>query len=64
MENKRQAVASSFDHLLGPKDSTSSSSTSNGIFESIFPYPSKVPDGRDSGNYGKSWWQREICESR
>ncbi|KAJ6432580.1 hypothetical protein OIU84_019756 [Salix udensis] len=51
MENKRQAVASSFDHLLGPRDSTSSSSTSNGIFESIFPYPSKiqVPDGRDSG---------------
>ncbi|KAF9674661.1 hypothetical protein SADUNF_Sadunf10G0150200 [Salix dunnii] len=51
MENKRQVVASSFDHLLGPKDSSSSSTTSNGIFESIFPYPSKiqVSDGRDSG---------------
>jgi hypothetical protein len=42
MENKRQVVASSFDHLFGPKDSSSSSSASSGIFESIFPHPSKV----------------------
>ncbi|KAG6760160.1 hypothetical protein POTOM_036663 [Populus tomentosa] len=49
MENKRQVVASSFDHLFGPKDSSSSSSASSGIFESIFPHPSKVPAGRDSG---------------
>lgn len=41
MENKRQVGAFSFDHLFGPKDSSSSSS-SNGIFGSIFPPPSKV----------------------
>lgn len=49
MENKRQVVASSFDHLFGPKDSSSSSPASSGIFESIFPHPSKVPAGKDSG---------------
>ncbi|KAF9676879.1 hypothetical protein SADUNF_Sadunf08G0049300 [Salix dunnii] len=52
MENNRQVGASSFDHLFGPKDSSSSSSTSSGIFGSIFPPPSKVPAGRDSGITG------------
>ncbi|KAJ6350306.1 hypothetical protein OIU78_006469 [Salix suchowensis] len=41
MGNNRQVGASSFDHLFGPKDSSSSSSTSSGIFGSIFPPPSK-----------------------
>uniref|UniRef100_A0A6N2LPS0 Uncharacterized protein n=2 Tax=Salix viminalis TaxID=40686 RepID=A0A6N2LPS0_SALVM len=52
MGNNRQVGASSFDHLFGPKDSSSSSSTSSGIFGSIFPPPSKVPAGRDSGITG------------
>ncbi|KAL9402433.1 hypothetical protein Peur_006282 [Populus x canadensis] len=52
MENNRQVGASSFDHLFGPKDSSSSSSASSGIFGSIFPPPSKVPAGRDSGTTG------------
>ncbi|XP_024461939.2 uncharacterized protein LOC7494463 isoform X1 [Populus trichocarpa] len=42
MENNRQVGASSFDHLFGPKDSSSSSSASSGIFGSIFPPPSKL----------------------
>ncbi|KAJ6429214.1 hypothetical protein OIU84_020776 [Salix udensis] len=52
MGNNRQVGASSFDHLFGPKDPSSSSSTSSGIFGSIFPPPSKVPAGRDSGITG------------
>lgn len=52
MENNRQVGASSFDHLFGPKDSSSSSSASSGIFGSIFPPPSKVPAGRYSGTTG------------
>ncbi|WRX12813.1 hypothetical protein QQP08_005300 [Theobroma cacao] len=45
----------SFDHLFGPKDSSSSSSTS-GIFGTIFPPPSTVL-GRDSSHSGMmgSW---------
>ncbi|CAK7325772.1 unnamed protein product [Dovyalis caffra] len=36
----------------GQLDSSSSSSTSSAIFGSIFPPPSKVPAGKDSGNMG------------
>ncbi|TKY56810.1 Proteasome inhibitor-related protein [Spatholobus suberectus] len=50
--NKRQAGGSSsstmnFDHLFGPKDSSSTSSPSTGLFGSIFPPPSSV-GGRES----------------
>ncbi|XP_062157262.1 uncharacterized protein LOC133864848 [Alnus glutinosa] len=59
MENKKQVGGSSssmtFDHLFGPKDpSSASSSSSTGLFGSIFPPPSTVP-GRDySHNQGGS----------
>jgi hypothetical protein len=48
MENKKQVGGSSssmtFDHLFGPKDpSSASSSSSTGLFGSIFPPPSTVP---------------------
>lgn len=49
MENKRQESASSssspinFDHLFGPKDSSSSSATTGG-FGSIFSPPTAVFD--------------------
>ncbi|GMY39335.1 hypothetical protein FCV25MIE_35005 [Fagus crenata] len=61
MENKKQVGDSSktvggsssfrsFDHLFGPKDpSSASSSSSTGIFGSIFPPPSTVM-GRDSSH--------------
>ncbi|GMY08112.1 hypothetical protein FCV25MIE_03351 [Fagus crenata] len=61
MENKKQVGDSSktvggssssrsFDHLFGPKDpSSASSSSSTGIFGSIFPPPSTVL-GRDSSH--------------
>lgn len=46
MENKKQVGGSSssmtFDHLFGPKDPSSASSSSTGIFGSIFPPPSTV----------------------
>ncbi|KAJ4836547.1 hypothetical protein Tsubulata_047986 [Turnera subulata] len=54
MENKRQTGAGSFDHLFGPKDPSSSSSHSSGIFESIFSPPSKAP-GRDTGSVGNQF---------
>ncbi|XP_065872645.1 uncharacterized protein [Euphorbia lathyris] len=49
MENKRQSTgSSSFDHLFGPKDSSSSSaSSSSSVFSSIFSNPSPGL-GRDS----------------
>ncbi|KAJ9160217.1 hypothetical protein P3X46_025638 [Hevea brasiliensis] len=49
MENKRQqSGASSFDHLFGPKDSSSSSSSSSSsVFGSIFSPPS-TGLGRDT----------------
>ncbi|KAK7320639.1 hypothetical protein VNO77_30295 [Canavalia gladiata] len=45
--NKRQDADSSsstmnFDHLFGPKDSSSAPSSSTGLFGSIFPPPSSV----------------------
>ncbi|WCJ19688.1 hypothetical protein M5689_001969 [Euphorbia peplus] len=47
MENKKQSTgSSSFDHLFGPKDSSSSSSSSS-VFSSIFSAPSQGL-GRDS----------------
>ncbi|XP_059457444.1 uncharacterized protein LOC132187222 [Corylus avellana] len=54
MENKKQVGGSSssmsFDHLFGPKDpSSASSSSSTGLFGSIFPPPSTVL-GRDSSD--------------
>ncbi|RDX89774.1 hypothetical protein CR513_28459, partial [Mucuna pruriens] len=49
--NKKQAGGSSstmnFDHLFGPKNSSSTSSSSIGLFASIFPLPSSV-GGRES----------------
>ncbi|KAE8735152.1 Detected protein of unknown function [Hibiscus syriacus] len=53
MENKKQvsgsSSSSSLDHLFGPKNSSSSSST--GLFGAIFPPPSVVL-GRDSTHSG------------
>ncbi|KAG5237514.1 GATA zinc finger domain-containing protein [Salix suchowensis] len=50
MENKRQAVASSFDHLLGPKDSTLHHPPQMGYLSPFFHIHQRcVPDGRDSG---------------
>ncbi|WVZ05281.1 hypothetical protein V8G54_018627 [Vigna mungo] len=72
MENNKKKVAAgsssssltNFDHLFGPKDPSTTSSSSTSIFGSIFPPPSTV-GGRDStkqemgcknygapGNYG------------
>ncbi|KAH1263262.1 hypothetical protein HKD37_02G005639 [Glycine soja] len=50
--NKKQAGGSSsstmkFDHLFGPKDSSSTTSSSTGLFGSIFPPPPSV-GGRES----------------
>ncbi|XP_020966957.1 uncharacterized protein LOC107616611 [Arachis ipaensis] len=72
--NKKKASSSSssssttnFDHLFGPKDPSTMSSSSTSIFGYIFPLPSSTVGGRDSrkqevgfknygapGNYGKS----------
>ncbi|GKU92030.1 hypothetical protein SLEP1_g5812 [Rubroshorea leprosula] len=52
MENRKtvgDSSSSSLDHLFGPKDSSSSSSS--GVFGSIFPPPSMV-HGRDSAHSG------------
>ncbi|KAK8662520.1 hypothetical protein V6N13_092093 [Hibiscus sabdariffa] len=58
MENKKQATgsSSSLEHLLSPKDPSSSSSSTSAILGSIFPAPPKVP-GRDYSHsgIGGSW---------
>ncbi|KAK8593254.1 hypothetical protein V6N13_043144 [Hibiscus sabdariffa] len=53
MENKRQVSgsSSSLDHLFGPKVSSSSATSSTGLFGTIFPPPSVVL-GRDSSHSG------------
>ncbi|GMI69719.1 hypothetical protein like AT2G39855 [Hibiscus trionum] len=59
MENKRQvsgsssSSSSSLDHIFGPKVSSSSPSSSTGLFGTIFPPPSVVLGvGRDSTHSG------------
>ncbi|XP_062092577.1 uncharacterized protein LOC133798351 [Humulus lupulus] len=71
MDNKKQVGghgSSSLDHLFGPKDSSTSSST--GLFGSIFPPPSTVlgkEKKRDHGNQaggGKYERPDNVAQSR
>ncbi|GMI90292.1 Salt Induced Serine rich [Hibiscus trionum] len=63
MENKKQvstsSSSSSFDHLFGPKDPSSSSKT--GIFGTIFPPPSMVLGRKSIGSGGQSSVTTEPC---
>ncbi|PON56530.1 hypothetical protein PanWU01x14_180980 [Parasponia andersonii] len=74
MENKKQVVAghgsSSLDHLFGPKDVSSSTSSTTGLFGTIFPLPSAVlgkEKKRDLANQvgsGKNEKSENVAQSR